>query len=121
MERKKSTRQIGDDLEKKTKILLKSSFEFTAGSGSVWKDGDLRHKEYVVECKVKNATKGISVPAKDLAKLQEEAKKQLKEWLFVVENAKGDISITMDIRTFSEILYQSELWDEHSKTQYDEI
>jgi hypothetical protein len=114
-------RAIGDQLEKKTLGLLKSCFSTTAGSGSVWMDGDLKHPEYVVECKVKNATKGVTIPTKDLSKLQLEAKKQMKEWLFVVENGLGDISITMDIRTFSEILYQSELWDSHAETAYDEI
>jgi hypothetical protein len=67
-------------------------------------DGDLKHPEYVVECKVKNSSKGVSIPAKELTKLQAEAKKQFKEWLFVVENESGNISITMDITLFSEML-----------------
>lgn len=98
--KKKTTRKTGDDLEKKVSSLLDSSFLPTAGSGSVFMDGDFSHPNYVVECKVKNATEGISLSKSEFSKLKKEAKKQGKDWLSITENASNDIVVSMDINEF---------------------
>ena len=45
-------RKIGDIFENFVLKKLGKGFYKTAGSGSVWKDGDIMHKSLVIECKV---------------------------------------------------------------------
>jgi len=102
-----NTRKIGDKLEDKVLNILEPYFSKTAGSGSVFKDGDLRNKEIVGEIKVR-PTVGASIAGKDLKKLQKEANKQGKEWLFVCENYNKDLIAIMDLNFFA-ILYEENL------------
>ena len=102
-----NTRKIGDKLENKVLNILEPYFSKTAGSGSVFKDGDLRNKETVGEVKVRS-TAGASITGKDLSKLKEEARKQCKEWLFICENYDKDLVAMMDLNFFS-IIYEGYL------------
>jgi Holliday junction resolvase len=109
--KKKTTRDTGNSLEKKAlRVLSEYGFRQTAGSGSVFKDGDLSHPQYVVECKVRNSTSGLSISGSDLVKLIKEAKKQGKEWLAILENRDGVKSVMMDLNQFATLL--EELQDE---------
>jgi hypothetical protein len=101
--RKKNTRDIGDELEKLALDRLGPAFRTTAGSGSVWKDGDLRHQAVVVECKVKNSTEGFTAPLSELKKLKELAVQQGKDWLYIEENKNGNIMILLDFEAFIEM------------------
>ena len=102
-----NTRKIGDDLEDKVLEVLAPYFSKTAGSGSVFKDGDLRNHEIVGEIKVRG-TSGASIAGKDFKKLKKEALKQGKEWLFVCENESKDLITMTDLNFFS-IMYESYL------------
>ncbi len=42
-------RKIGDDFENKILKKLGSNFKKTAGSGSVFQDGDIRHSRLVID------------------------------------------------------------------------
>lgn len=109
-----SSREVGDELEKKVLRDLNQagestfeSFKPTAGSGSKWQDADIRHNKLVVECKVKNSVKGFSAPTSELNKLIKEAEKQFKDWLYIEQNADGRVMVLMDFNAFLEI---SEDW-----------
>lgn len=104
MTKKKSTRATGDKFETDVKPLLEElGFRPTAGSGSVFKDGDFSHEDFVLECKVKNATEGFSFGKADFEKLKKEAKKQGKDWLTLVENKNGEIVVSMGFDTFIQL------------------
>lgn len=107
-------RKIGDKLEKKVQTFLSRDLGFgpTANSGAKWQDGDLRHSLYVVEIKVKNKTGGAIIDGRDLSKLKREAQKQLKEWIYVCENQKGDLVAMVPLAVLSELIYDSR---EHNK------
>ena len=102
--KKLNTRKIGDQLEDKVLDILDPYFYKTAGSGSVFKDGDLRNKDIVGEVKMRS-TAGASVAGPDLKKVMAEAKKQGKDWLFVCENYDKDLVAFIDLNHFA-ILYE---------------
>lgn len=95
-----SSREVGDKLERDVLDTLGEGFKMTAGSGSKFQDGDLRHNELVVECKVKGNCKGFTAPASELNKLIAEADKQLKDWLYVEQNAHGRQMVLCDLEAF---------------------
>jgi len=96
-------RKIGDKLEDRVLKALGSAFTKTGNSGATYKDGDIRHRKLVVECKVKSATKGFSAPASQLKKLQKTAELQGKDWLYIAENGEGKIMVLCDLNTFIEV------------------
>jgi hypothetical protein len=98
-------RKIGDDFENQVLKKLGSNFKKTAGSGSVFKDGDMAHSRLVVECKVKNNTKSFSITKKELDHLTNEADKQAKDWLFIETNADGRIMVLTELDTLIEMSY----------------
>jgi len=109
-----SAREIGDNFEKEVLETLNSvghldlgAFEMTAGSGSKFMDGDIRHRHLVVECKVKGNCKGFTAPSNELNKLITEADRQGKDWLYVEQNANGRQMVLLDLETFQRI---SETW-----------
>jgi hypothetical protein len=99
-----NTRKIGDDLENKVLEILEPYFSKTAGSGSVFKDGDLRNSDTVGEIKVRG-TMGASITGTDLRKLVAEAKKQGKDWLFICENYPKNLIAMLDLNTYA-VLYE---------------
>lgn len=103
----KNSRKVGDDLEDKVVERLGPGFSKTAGSGSVFKNGDIAHHRLVTECKVKNNTKGFSAPASELKKLIKEADKQSKDWLYIQQSGLGKTMVLCDLNTFLEM---TELW-----------
>jgi hypothetical protein len=106
-----SSRKIGDDFEEIVLEAINSSnkghtflgFRKTAGSGSKFMDGDIRHKDLVIECKVKGNTSGFSSPQNELKKLWKEAAKHLKYWLYFVKNKDNKEMVLMDLETFLEL------------------
>lgn len=101
-----TTRKIGDEFEKdvmKWLSMISDKFHYTGNSGATFSDGDIRHVDYVGECKVKSSSSGCTIPGKELKKLIKLADKQLKEWLFFVQNKEGKIMVTMEIGTFVSI------------------
>ncbi len=99
-------RKIGDDLEDLVIKKLGPSFSKTANSGAVYQDGDIKHRQLVVECKVKQ-TPGFSAPTTELKKLWKEADKQCKDWLYIEKNQNNKIFVLMSLDTFLEL---SEDW-----------
>ena len=72
-------RKIGDDFEKQVLKKLGSKFKKTAGSGSVFQDGDICHSRLAIECKVKNNTKSFSITKKELEEaLHNQAKRNAR-------------------------------------------
>ena len=103
-----STREIGDEFEEEIIRLLnehspENEWDSTAGSGSKWQDGDIRHQDYVGECKVKSNVRGFTAPASELNKLISEADKQFKDWLYFERNGDGRTMVLMDMNTFLEL------------------
>ena len=111
--------KIGDKLEKRTLEILQSvdqRFRPTANSGATYQDNDISHPEWVVECKVKNGTQGISLNKSELLKLQKEAKKESKDWLGIVENSDGSTVAMMSLDQFATLLSEIDrlhniIWD----------
>lgn len=106
-----STRKTGDELEKEILEHLNSvrgqrdsdcGFRLCANSGAKWSDGDIRHQQLVIECKVKNTSKGMTVPIAELTKLKQLADTQCKDWVYVQKNATGTY-VSMDLDTFLEL------------------
>lgn len=105
-----SAREVGDDFEKEVLEALNSvdhhvldAFEMTAGSGSKFMDGDIRHRHLVVECKVKGNCKGFTAPSRELNKLITEADRQGKDWLYVEQNANGRQMVLLDLEAFQRL------------------
>ena len=98
-------RKIGDDFEKQVLKKLGSKFKKTAGSGSVFQDGDICHSRLAIECKVKNNTKSFSITKKELDHLTKQADKQGKDWLFIEVNSEGRIMVLTDLDTLLEMSY----------------
>jgi hypothetical protein len=104
-------RKIGDDFEDRVLKKLGTKFKKTAGSGSVFKDGDIRHSRLVVECKVKGSTKSFSVTKAELDHVIKQADTQGKDWLFIEKNADGRILVLTDLDTLLEMCYD---WKDHN-------
>jgi len=100
-------RSVGDEFEEVVLDKLGPGFSKTAGSGSVWKDGDIRHPELVVECKVKNTANSISCPRSELDHLQREAHIQCKDWMYVQRNKHGEELVLLPLDTLA---WMTEQW-----------
>ena len=99
-----SSRAVRDRFEKKIlKHLRHYGFSPTAGSGSVWQDGDLIHEDFVAECKVKGNTKGFSVSPKEIEHVKKQAEKIARDWLIFEQNAHNEVMVLMDLNTFEMI------------------
>jgi hypothetical protein len=109
-----SNRDIGDELENKVISKLGEGFHRTGNSGATFKDGDIRNRRLVIECKVKNNTEGFSSPKSELKKLWKEANKQGKDWLYIEQNGDGKVMVLMDFDTFLEMTehYRAEKYDQ---------
>lgn len=94
-------REVGDELEQYVARLL--NMDYTRGSGNQLDDADLKDDRMIIECKVKNNTKGVSVPASQLTKVSRQATKWRRDWGFVTKNSDGRVFITLDLNTFAEI------------------
>ena len=98
-----SKRQIGDKFEKVVLAKLGGNFSPTAGSGSVWQDGDLRHPSLVAECKVKTNATTFSISKKEMDHLLKQANLQGKDWLFIEKNSDGRILVLTELDTLVEL------------------
>jgi len=116
MTKNKSTRDKGDEVEDRVLKFLEPYFNSTAGSGSVFKDNDLRSNKFVCEVKMRS-TAGASVAGPDLKKLINRAKMEGKDWLFVCENYDKKLVAMISLWTFSyiheESLIANELLNSH--------
>jgi len=101
-----SKRDIGDALEARVLAKLGPGFHSTGNSGATYQDGDIRHRRLVIECKVKNSTKGFAAPIKELKHLWKQADLQGKDWLYIEKNADGKTMVLMDFDTFLEMTYE---------------
>ena len=97
-------RAIGDKFEKEVLIKLGNNFSKTAGSGSVFKDGDLCHHSLVVECKVKNSTFSFSMTKTEMAHLLKQANLQGKDWLFIEKNGRDQTLVLTELDTLIELV-----------------
>lgn len=113
MTMEKSSRDVGDAFEDTVLSKLGPGFSKTAGSGSVFKNGDIRHSRLIVECKVKNNVTGFNAPRKELDKLKKEALKQGKDWLFIEVSSAREPMVLCDLNTFLEL---TEEWREKYST-----
>ena len=101
---RKSTRAIGDALEEHVLETLPNTTK-TKGSGSVRGDGDIHHPVYMVECKTKYGSDGISITKLELRKgMQQALKVQLKP-MFVMKNGLGQILACIPYRDMVNLLY----------------
>lgn len=97
-------RKIGDDFEDIVLEKLGSSFRKTAGSGSVFKNGDISHPKLVIECKYRSDEKSLKVPTKELDKLIKEANKQGKDWLYIKKpSINSPTFVVLELNTFLEL------------------
>lgn len=101
-----SSRKKGEDFEKKVAAAIPGSKQ-TVNSGATFDDGDLTHINFVIECKVKD-TKGISIPANLLKKVQKQAIKLGKDYL-IVNKIIGGSFVTLRMETFKEFLDDGKL------------
>jgi len=97
-------RKTGDKFEKEVLVKLGDSFSKTAGSGSVFKDGDLRHHSLVAECKVKNSTQSFCMTKTEMNHLLKQAYLQGKDWLFIEKNGRGQILVLTELDTLIELV-----------------
>ena len=100
MTKAKSSRDKGDDVEDRVLKFLEPYFSTTAGSGSVFQDGDLRSVDFICEVKMR-PTAGASVAGKDLTKLINRANMEGKDWLFVCQNYDKRLVAMTAITTYS--------------------
>ena len=96
-------RSIGDKFEKEVLAKLGPNFYKTAGSGSVWEDGDLCHSSLVVECKVKRNIATFALSKKEMDHLLKQADLQGKDWMFIEKNRDGRIMVLTELDTLVEI------------------
>lgn len=106
----KNRRELGDDFEDRIIEKLGPGFSKTPGSGSVFKNGDIKHRNLVVECKFRSDDSSLTMPKKEYEKLHNEANKQGKDWLYIKQiNKSTKPFIVMDLDTFLEM---TEAWRE---------
>lgn len=60
----------------------------TKASGAVRRDGDMHTPRYLVECKAKSNSTGVSITGAELKKGLQQAIKKNRQLLFVVENGQ---------------------------------
>ena len=96
-------RKIGDDFEKIVLTKLGPTFLPTAGSGSVFKDGDLQHQSLVVECKVKGNSATFAISKTEMDHLLKQSELQGKDWMFIEKNRDGRIMVLMELDALIEI------------------
>lgn len=99
--KEKSSREKGDELEQYVARIL--NMEFTRGSGNQLDDADLKDDRMLIECKVKNGAKGVSIPGTQLNKLTKQAAKWRKEWALATMNSDGQVFFTVNADWFREI------------------
>jgi hypothetical protein len=116
---KKSTRAQGDEVEDRVLEILKPFFRKTAGSGSVWKDGDLRAPGWLVEVK-KRSTTGASCTGSDLHKLINRANLEGKNWTFICQNFDRELVTMIDINVFA-FLFEEALIGEELRNSNPEL
>jgi len=95
-------RKIGDELEDLVLKKLGPSFSRTGNSGATFKDGDIRNRRFVIECKVKSGP-GFTSPTSELKKLWKLADHQCKDWLYIQKNEDKKVMVLMEFNTFLEI------------------
>jgi len=96
-------RKIGDDLEDRVLKKLGPGFTLNGNSGATFSNGDIRHRNLVVECKVKNSTEGFTSPLAELKKLWALAKKECKDWLYIEQNQDNKIMVLVEFDAFLEM------------------
>lgn len=101
-------REAGDDFEDHILSKLGPGFKKTAGSGSVYKNGDIQHRNLIVECKFRSDDTSFSFPKTEAEKLKKQADKECKDWIYIKQiNKKTQPFVLMDLNTFLEL---SEYW-----------
>jgi len=111
MTSQKSSRAKGDEIEDRVLHILGPAFKKTAGSGSVWKDGDLKAPGYLVEVKERN-TAGASCAGPDLNKLISRARLEGRDWIFVCQNYNRKLVAMVDINTLAILLEEAQIAEE---------
>lgn len=94
--------------------------ELTRNSGASLDDADLRDDHLVVECKVKGAMKGVSIPLSLIEKVKKQATKWRRDWAIVTRNAAGDDHITMPLDVFEEIYEKYRDYEDYGIRQREE-
>lgn len=92
----------GYEFEKYVAKLLNRSF--TARSGAHWDDGDIKDKDFIIECKYKTQP-NLTFPKGEREKLQTQAKKYIKDWIYIQRNNSGD-QVVMSLDTFATLLHR---------------
>jgi hypothetical protein len=92
-----NTRAKGDKLERKVANLL--DLETTAKSGGHWDNADLTTRDpnhplrdFVIECKYKDIP-WLRPVRSEIEKVQAQAKKGFKDFIYIQENQAGDFVI----------------------------
>lgn len=94
------SRKIGDEFEDEVMHLL--NLKKTPNSGAMFNDGDLTGKDCVFELKVKSDQPHFRVDKKELSKLQSQADRRLKDWVYI-QRTKGGDQVCMDIELFAKL------------------
>lgn len=96
-----SNRSVGDELE--DKICQKFNVQKTAKSGAHWDNADLVNNNVLIECKVKNDCSSFRCPKSELSKLKKQANRSSKDWIYVMQDANGEVYVLTSLDYFQEI------------------
>jgi hypothetical protein len=100
------SRKVGDEFE--TEIAKLLNCRKTLNSGAYWGDGDLcpvmPHLPIMIEAKVKNDNPVVrSDVRKDLDKLEQQASKLGKDWIYIVKDENNDKLVICDLNLFARL------------------
>ena len=109
---------MGEDYEDEVLEVLGEAFSKTANSGAMFDDADLKHPEFVVECKLRPlAAVSTSIPDVHLNQLMRQAVKLNKDWIFV-KKVTNDLSLAaVDLNMLSMLISERD----HYKTECAEL
>lgn len=97
-------REIGQTFESLiAKKLAPFGLKPTANSGARMNDGDLASRDWVIECKVKNQSL-IGISEKELTHVQNQAKRDARDWALIFQNRRRETLVLIDFNTFEALL-----------------
>lgn len=103
----KNTRKTGKKLENYAcEVLSKtdSKCKLTNNSGAVSNNGDIQHKNFIVECKKRN-TESVKIDRKVWLKLCSQIRPDtLKAPLLILENSHNEKWAVLDLRDFLRLI-----------------
>jgi hypothetical protein len=104
---KKSTRQLGKKLEHYVLEILQKTdarARLTNNSGAVSNDGDISHKDWVCECKLRN-TESITIDRKVWKKVCSQIKVgSLKSPVLFLENVHEERFVVLELNDFARLI-----------------